>query len=156
MVQMYVYVRIVASYRFITIPAVTVAAQCVAVPKEMWMDARREDVLDAPYFHLVFTVPDILNPVIYSNQRLLYDALYHAASSTISELTADPKHLGAKVGYICILHTWGSEMNFHPHIHTILLGEDWLPTTSGRTMVKISFFPSGSSPKCSAENIWRN
>ncbi len=122
MVQMYVYVRIVASYRFITIPAVTVATQCVAVPKEMWMDARREDVLDAPYFHLVFTVPDILNPVIYSNQRLLYDSLYHAASSTISELTADPKHLGAKVGYICILHTWGSEMNFHPHIHTILLG----------------------------------
>ena len=95
---------------------------CQAVPKEMWMDARREDVLDAPYFHLVFTVPDILNPVIYSNQRLLYDALYHAASSTISELTADPKHLGAKVGYICILHTWGSEMNFHPHIHAILLG----------------------------------
>ena len=95
---------------------------CQAVPKEMWMDARREDVLDAPYFHLVFTVPDILNPVIYSNQRLLYDALYHVASSTISELTADPKHLGAKVGYICILHTWGSEMNFHPHIHTILLG----------------------------------
>ena len=90
---------------------------CQAVPKEMWMDARREDVLDAPYFHLVFTVPDILNPVIYSNQRLLYDALYHAASSTISELTADPKRLGAKVGYICILHTWGSEMNFHPHIH---------------------------------------
>ena len=79
---------------------------CQAVPKEMWMDARREDVLDAPYFHLVFTVPDILNPVIYSNQRLLYDALYHAASSTISELTADPKRLGAKVGYICILHTW--------------------------------------------------
>ena len=95
---------------------------CQAVPKEMWMDARREDVLDAPYFHLVFTVPDILNPVIYSNQKLLYDALYHAASATISELSGDPQHLGAKVGYICILHTWGSEMNFHPHIHTILLG----------------------------------
>ena len=95
---------------------------CQAVPKQMWMDARREDVLDAPYFHLVFTVPDILNPIIYSNQKLLYDTLYHAASATISELTADPAHLGAAVGYICILHTWGSEMNFHPHIHTILLG----------------------------------
>ena len=70
---------------------------CQAVPKEMWMDARREDVLDAPYFHLVFTVPDLLNPVIYSNQKLLYDALYHAASSTISELAADREHLGAKV-----------------------------------------------------------
>ena len=95
---------------------------CQSVPKEMWMDAHREDVLDAPYFHLVFTVPDILNPVIYSNQKLLYDALYHAASATVSKLAADSKHLGARVGYICILHTWGSEMNFHPHIHTILLG----------------------------------
>lgn len=95
---------------------------CQAVPKELWMDARREDVLNAPYFHLVFTVPDILNSVIYSNQKLLYDTLYHAASDTIQELSADAKHLGAKVGYICILHTWGSEMNFHPHIHTILLG----------------------------------
>lgn len=95
---------------------------CQAVPKEMWMDARREDVLDAPYFHLVFTVPDVLNPVIYCNQQLLYDTLYHAASAAISELAADSRHLGAKVGYICILHTWGSEMNFHPHIHTILLG----------------------------------
>ena len=100
---------------------------CQAVPKEMWMDARREDVLDAPYFHLVFTVPDILNPVIYSNQKQLYDTLYHAASATISELAADPKHLGASVGYICILHTWGSEMNFHPHIHTILLGGGLTP-----------------------------
>ena len=100
---------------------------CQAVPKEMWMDARREDVLDAPYFHLVFTVPDILNPVIYSNQKLLYDTLYHAASATIQELTSDPKHLGASVGYICILHTWGSEMNFHPHIHMILLGGGLTP-----------------------------
>ena len=95
---------------------------CQAVPKEKWMDARREDVLDAPYFHLVFTVPDLLNPVIYSNQKLLYDALYYAASATLRDLTADPKHLGAKAGYIFILHTWGSEMNFHPHIHAILLG----------------------------------
>lgn len=95
---------------------------CQAVPKEMWMDARREDVLDAPYFHLVFTVPDILNPLIYSNQKLLYDAMYHAASATIRELSADPAHLGVSTGFICILHTWGSEMNFHPHIHTILLG----------------------------------
>lgn len=95
---------------------------CQAIPKEKWMDARREDVLDAPYFHLVFTLPDILNPVIYCNQELLYDTLYHAASATIRELASAPKYLGAQVGYICILHTWGSEMNYHPHIHTIVLG----------------------------------
>lgn len=95
---------------------------CQALPKEKWMDSRREDVLDAPYFHLVFTVPEELNPVIYSNQKLLYDALYRAASETIHQLSLQDKHLGAKVGYICILHTWGSKMNYHPHIHTILLG----------------------------------
>ena len=95
---------------------------CQALPKEKWMDKRREDVLEAPYFHVVFTVPQELNPLIYSNQQLLYDAMYHCVSETINELTSDTKHLGAKVGYICVLHTWGSEMNFHPHIHVILLG----------------------------------
>jgi len=96
--------------------------RCQALPKEKWMDKRREDVLEAPYFHVVFTVPQELNPLIYSNQQLLYDAMYHCVSETINELTSDTKHLGAKVGYICVLHTWGSEMNFHPHIHVILLG----------------------------------
>ena len=95
---------------------------CQALPKEKWIDKRREDILDAPYFHVVFTVPQELNPLIYSNQQLLYDALYHSVSATINKLTADSKHLGAKVGYICVLHTWGSEMNYHPHIHVILLG----------------------------------
>lgn len=114
---------------------------CQAVPKEMWIDARREDVLDAPYFHLVFTVPDILNPVIYSNQKLLYDTLYHAASGTISELSADTAHLGAKVGYICILHTWGSEMNFHPHIHAILLGGGLTPENKWRDNGEDFFLP---------------
>ena len=95
---------------------------CQALPKEMWIDKCREDVLDAPYFHVVFTVPQELNSLIYSNQQLLYDAMYHSVSATINELTEDTKHLGAKVGYICVLHTWGSEMNYHPHIHVILLG----------------------------------
>jgi hypothetical protein len=95
---------------------------CQEFPKEKWVDARREDVLDAPYFHVVFTVPEELNPIIYSNQKLLYNALYHAASDTLSELASDKKHLGSDIGYICILHTWGSEMNFHPHIHSIVLG----------------------------------
>lgn len=95
---------------------------CQEFPKEKWVDARREDVLDAPYFHVVFTVPRELNPVIYSNQKALYNVLYHAVSTTLKELTQDPKYLGAEIGYICVLHTWGSAMNYHPHIHTIVLG----------------------------------
>lgn len=59
---------------------------CQEFPKEKWIDAQKENVLDAPYYHVVFTVPEELNPIIYSNQKLLYDALYHAASSTLNEL----------------------------------------------------------------------
>ena len=95
---------------------------CQEFPKEKWVDARREDVLEAPYFHVVFTVPEELNPISYSNQKLLYDTLYHASSGTLKELASDSRYLGADIGYICILHTWGSEMNFHPHIHAVVLG----------------------------------
>ena len=95
---------------------------CQEFPKEKWVDARREDVLEAPYFHVVFTVPEELNPIIYSNQKLLYDTLYHASSGTLKELASDSRYLGADIGYICILHTWGSEMNFHPHLHAVVLG----------------------------------
>ena len=95
---------------------------CQAMEVDEWIDLRREDVLDAPYFHTVFTVPGLLYPLIYANQKLLYDALYHAANKTLSELSKDSKHFGAKIGYICILHTWGSKLNYHPHIHTIVLG----------------------------------
>ena len=78
---------------------------CQEFPKEKWIDAQKENVLDAPYYHVVFTVPEELNSIIYSNQKLLYDALYHAASATLNELAKDAKYLGANIGYICILHT---------------------------------------------------
>ena len=95
---------------------------CQQIPKEKWIDARQEDVLDAPYFHVVFTVPEQLNPIIYSNQQLMYDLLFRCSAQTVEELSLDPKFLGARPGFISVLHTWGSEMNYHPHIHMILLG----------------------------------
>ena len=95
---------------------------CQGMEIDEWIDLRREDVLEAPYFHAVFSVPSSLNPLIYNNQKLLYNALYHAVNKTLSELSKDPKHLGAQIGYICILHTWGSDLKYHPHIHTIILG----------------------------------
>ena len=95
---------------------------CQQIPKEKWIDARQEDVLDAPYFHVVFTVPEQLNPIIYSNQQIMYDLLFKCSAQTVEELSLDPKFLGARPGFISVLHTWGSEMNYHPHIHMILLG----------------------------------
>ena len=95
---------------------------CQGMDVDEWIDLRREDVLDAPYFHTVFSIPSQLYPLVRSNQRLLYDALYHSANKTLTELSRDPKHFGAKIGFICVLHTWGSQMNYHPHLHTIVLG----------------------------------
>ena len=95
---------------------------CQQIPKEKWIDARQEDVLDAPYFHVVFTVPEQLNPIIYSNQQLMYDLLFRCSAQTVEDLSLDRKYLGARPGFISVLHTWGSEMNYHPHVHMILLG----------------------------------
>ena len=126
------------------------------VSKRKWVDARREDILDAPYFHVVFTVPEELNPIIYSNQKFLYTALYHAASDTLSELAADCKYLGTDIGYICILHTWGSTMNFHPHIHAIVLGGGLDVKNHWKDNGKDFFLPIKVISKYFVENIWLN
>lgn len=95
---------------------------CQGMEVDEWIDMQQESVLDVTYFHTVFTIPQELNSLVYSNKKSLYDALYHAANKTLSELSLDEKYLGAKIGYICVLHTWGSRMNYHPHLHTIVLG----------------------------------
>lgn len=100
---------------------------CQELPKEKWIDRQKEDLLDSPYFHVVFTLPEELNALIYNNQKVLYTLLYQAASETIADLSADSKHLGAKVGFLSVLHTWGSSMVFHPHLHLIVLGGGLTP-----------------------------
>lgn len=95
---------------------------CQAILKELWVDARKAEVIDSPYFHVVFTLPAELNPLIYCNQSLLYSLMHKCASATLLELSADKKYLGATPGIIQVLHTWGQELNFHPHIHCIITG----------------------------------
>lgn len=95
---------------------------CQAVLKEKWIDARRAEVIDAPYFHVVFTIPHELNSLIYCNQNLLYSLLHKAAAQTLLELSGDPKYLGATPGIIQVLHTWGQNLSYHPHLHCIISG----------------------------------
>lgn len=95
---------------------------CQAILKEIWIDKRRAEVIDSPYFHVVFTVPHALNPLIYGNQELLYSLLHRCSSETLLELSRDKKYLGATPGIIQVLHTWGQTLNFHPHIHCIVSG----------------------------------
>ena len=78
---------------------------CQAVNKEIWVDKRRAEVIDAPYFHVVFTLPHELNPLLYCNQRLLYNLLHRCCAQTLLELSADKKWLGATPGIIQVLHT---------------------------------------------------
>lgn len=96
--------------------------KCQTLNKERWIDARKEDLLNVGYFHVVFTIPDLLNPVAYQNPRVVYDILFKAAAETLSELSADNKYLGAQIGFTAILHTWGQNLMHHPHIHCIVPG----------------------------------
>lgn len=95
---------------------------CQAVNKEIWVDKRRAEVIDTPYFHVVFTLPHELNPLIYCNQQLLYTLLHRCCAQTLLELSADKKWLGATPGIIQVLHTWNQEIGYHVHMHCIISG----------------------------------
>jgi hypothetical protein len=81
-----------------------------------------ERLLPVEYFHVVFTLPEQLQPLVLKNRRLVYDLLFRAASETLLELAADPKRLGAQIGVTAILHTWGQNLRFHPHLHCVVTG----------------------------------
>jgi hypothetical protein len=94
---------------------------CQGITKAVWVDKRSRDILNAPYFHVVFTVPEQLHSLIYQNQKLLYSLMYKAVAETLFELCLDIKYLGAQPGFFCILHTWGQDLHYHPHIHVVVL-----------------------------------
>ena len=96
--------------------------QCQAVKKEVWVDKRRAEVIDSPYFHAVFTLPHEMNPLIYCNQELLYGLFHKCCAETLLELSADGKYLGATPGIIQVLHTWNQTLDYHVHMHCIISG----------------------------------
>ncbi len=93
--------------------------KCQAQARERWLAAREAELLDTGYFH-VFTVPHELNPLALENPRLFYDLLFTATAQTLLQIASDPKHLGAEIGVIAILHTWGQNLLLHPHIHCVI------------------------------------
>lgn len=94
--------------------------KCQTLSKERWIDARKTDLLNVGYFHVVFTLPQELNTLIYRNQKDCYNLLFRCVAETLKELSADSKHLGAEIGLTAVLHTWGQNLCFHPHIHCIV------------------------------------
>jgi hypothetical protein len=89
--------------------------KCQAQARERWLAARERELLATTYFHVVFTLPHELNILARDNQRLFYDLLFRASAQTLLEVAADPKHLGAEIGVISILHTWGQNLLLNPH-----------------------------------------
>ncbi len=94
--------------------------QCQQVKKEKWIDQRRAEVMDTPYFHVVFTLPPQLRSLFLANQKLLYDALHRTVAKTLLDLSADDKYLGATPAIIQVLHTWSQTLEYHPHMHCII------------------------------------
>jgi hypothetical protein len=96
--------------------------KCQGLEKERWLAKRCAELLPIPYFHVVFTVPEELNRLAVSHPRLLYALLFRCASQTLLEIAADRKHLGARIGVLEVLHTWGQQLPLHPHVHCIATG----------------------------------
>ena len=94
--------------------------KCQAPARERWLAARQCELLATSYFHVVFTVPHALNVLALDSPRLFYDLLFHASAQTLLKVAASPKHLGAEIGLISILHTWGQNLLLHPHIHCVV------------------------------------
>jgi hypothetical protein len=96
--------------------------KCQGAAANEWLAEREAELLPAPYYHVVFTLPAPIADIAYQNKSVVYDLLFKAAAETVLTIAADPKHLGARVGITAVLHTWGSALTHHPHIHMIVPG----------------------------------
>jgi len=96
--------------------------KCQGSAAHRWLEARQADLLPVEYYHLVFTLPAPISDLAYSNQSVIYAILFKAAAETLQTIAADPKHLGARIGLTLVLHTWGSALIHHPHVHGIVPG----------------------------------
>ncbi len=96
--------------------------KCQNTARAEWLTQRLERLLPVPYFHVVFTIPDALNPVALRNKKVLFNILFAAASETLQTIAQDKKHLGAQLGFTMVLHTWGQNLLFHPHVHCVVTG----------------------------------
>ena len=112
--------------------------KCQGSVAKRWLLARQSELLPVDYYHVVFTIPDTLNAIAYQNKALVYSALFQSVSQTLQIIARDDRHLGAKLGAIMVLHTWGSALTHHPHIHCIvpggglsMNGEQWIACKKG-------------------------
>jgi hypothetical protein len=112
--------------------------KCQSLARAKWIEDRRHELLNCEYYHVVFTVPDKIAALAYQNKEVVYNILFQATAETLRTIAADPKHLGAEIGFFAVLHTWGSALLHHPHLHCVIPGGGlssdgtrWVPCKPG-------------------------
>jgi hypothetical protein len=96
--------------------------KCHGRARSRWLEQRATELLPVEYFHVVFTVPQLVAPLALQNQQLVYGILFRAAAETLLQIATDPRHLGARIGFLAVLHTWGQNLHHHPHLHCVVPG----------------------------------
>ncbi len=96
--------------------------KCQSLVRAQWLSDRQADLIPVDYYHVVFTVPEEIAAIAYQNKTVVYEILFHATAETLRTIAADPKHLGAEIGFIALLHTWGQNLLHHPHLHCVVPG----------------------------------
>jgi hypothetical protein len=114
--------------------------KCQGAAAREWLADREAELLPVPYFHVVFTLPSAIADIAFQNKRLVYNLLFKASSETLLRIAADPKHLGARIAITSVLHTWGSAMTHHPHVHMIVPGGGISPDGERWVACRPSFF----------------
>jgi hypothetical protein len=114
--------------------------KCQGAAAQRWLEARQAELLPLAYYHVVFTLPAQIGDIAFHNKAVVYDILFKAASETLSTIAADPKHLGARIGLTAVLHTWGSALTHHPHVHCIVPGGGLSPDGQSWISCRPRFF----------------
>src|SRR5215469_8385793 len=114
--------------------------KCQNGARDKWLAARHHELLAVPYVHVVFTLPHQLSSLMLQNKKVLYDLLFRASTETLLQVAADPKHLGAQIGFLSVLHTWGQNLLHHPHIHCVIPSGGLAPDHTRWIYPRYSFF----------------
>ena len=114
--------------------------KCQSLTRAEWLQDRQSELLDTPYFHVVFTLPEPLAVIAFQNKRVVYGILFRAAAETLRTIAADRQHLGAEIGFFAVLHTWGQNLLHHPHLHCVVTGGGLSPDRSRWICCRPGFF----------------
>src|SRR5712692_8685061 len=114
--------------------------KCQGAAAREWLAERQAELLPVPYYHVVFTLPAAIADIAYQNKAAIYDLLFKASAATTLTIAADPRHLGARIGFISVLHTWGSALTHHPHVHMVVPGGGLSPDGSTWIACRLRYF----------------